>query len=182
MTRSTAELIEVSVHLRYELHMLEATARALAEAEVPLKYALIESFAVHARVLLEFLYRKRGDRGVRDSDVLACDFCPGWQAPPIPAVLERVPHRTGKEIVHLTYDRNGKTPEEWLWPVPAMRDAILIDMEKFLNVVPTVHLHSGSWAISLGRPTLLPRRHTYSTFTPVSSTAGNTHVYRREDD
>jgi hypothetical protein len=72
--------------------------------------ALLESFAVHARCLNDFLWHDRSDRIQRDA--FAADFCaPGdWERVredlPQAALVEiRSGRRFGREIMHLTYDR-----------------------------------------------------------------------------
>jgi hypothetical protein len=45
-----------------------------------------------------------------------------WDIPEFPAVLERVRHRTGKEIAHLTYTRIGLEHKDW--PFLEMAQAI----------------------------------------------------------
>jgi hypothetical protein len=82
---------------------------------------LLESFAVHARCLNDFLWHDRGDRQPRDA--FAADFCaPGdWERvrDDLPqAALEDVRNRRrfGREIMHLTYDRIDGDGEDKRWP------------------------------------------------------------------
>ena len=65
--------------IAYEIWMMQATARELAQASFPadaaFRNAFLESFLLHVRNLLEFL--APGGRARRDQDtVIACDYFP----------------------------------------------------------------------------------------------------------
>ena len=71
--RSDDELREASDHLFYELWMLGRTARLLAMGvfgDGPVKNAVLESFTIHARALLQFFFPSNP----RSDDVIAADF------------------------------------------------------------------------------------------------------------
>src|SRR5437762_5482408 len=80
--RSDDELREASDHLFYELWMLDRTARLLAMGafgEGPVRNAILESFTIHARGLIQFFFPKQPRR----DDMLAADFLPSvaaWEA------------------------------------------------------------------------------------------------------
>jgi len=40
----------------------------------PMRSVLIESYVIHLRNLIDFFYAPR----VKEDDVIAADFCPGW--------------------------------------------------------------------------------------------------------
>jgi len=70
--RTEAELKEVSEHLHYEVCMLTSLARGIASGiagQGPILNALLESFVVHVRVLMDFLYNK----SPKPDDVIAQD-------------------------------------------------------------------------------------------------------------
>lgn len=87
--------------------------------------ALVESWTIHLRNTMHFL---RGTEA-RTSDILAEDYFDGSQwydlltaIPGRSAVVAGVDEaqldwRINKEIVHLTYNRIGITPEQKLWPI-----------------------------------------------------------------
>ena len=71
--RSDTELKEASDHLHYEITMLHGTMLLLATGALGqsvLLNALIESFTIHARALIHFLY----PTNPHQTDVLAEDF------------------------------------------------------------------------------------------------------------
>lgn len=115
-------------HLVYEIQMLFGSARELANNEHPqqLVNALLESFTIHLRALIDFLWEPPK---VKRDDVLASDFFakPGhWLQirGELPEVLQPAKHRAGKEIAHLTYARLAVEPEAKPWPVSVMANAV----------------------------------------------------------
>jgi hypothetical protein len=115
-----------SEHLMYEVDSLVyATVELGKTPEGRIENALLESFAVHARCLNDFLWHDR--RKSKPRDAFAADFCrPGaWEktrdALPQDALGEvRRRRRFGREVMHLTYDRidgDGEAyGEEKEWP------------------------------------------------------------------
>lgn len=68
--RSSDDLAKVSEHLYYEIEMFHGTASGLASGVAGtsvLNNALVESFTLHARALLDFLYAENA----RDNHVVA---------------------------------------------------------------------------------------------------------------
>ena len=82
LDRSADELRAQSSHVAWGLRQLHATATLLgrrhaADVSVmadPLDAAAPESFAVHARALIHFLWHQRGDRGGRKTGAVASDW------------------------------------------------------------------------------------------------------------
>lgn len=114
------KLQSASDDVQYELWMLfEVTSELVANAAVhnernPFMYnALIESFCIHARNLLHFLYGKR-----QRDDVMAEDFIPNWSdvRPVIPSSLQTIRNQVSKHAAHLTYSRS-KTKPVWDWRI-----------------------------------------------------------------
>ena len=73
--RSDTDLREASNHLHYEVWMLTSSAQAMASGIANngwLKYALLESFVVHVRGVMDFLYNDNP----QPDDVVAQDFFP----------------------------------------------------------------------------------------------------------
>ncbi len=117
--RSKEQLQAAAEHLDYEYQMLVAVARALASGTQPgwLTNALLESFVIHLRALIDFLYPP--ERTTPD-DMLSTDYfydAAVWERarPPMSPELRRARTRAHKEIAHLTYTRLEVTPETKPW-------------------------------------------------------------------
>ena len=98
-----------------------ATIDAPSPAETTrLSNVLIESFVVHLRNLIDFLYLD----APKKTDIVAADFCAAgvWQSarPSISPVLERARTRANKEIAHLTTDRHAGSPPAKQWEFVAL--------------------------------------------------------------
>jgi hypothetical protein len=112
--------------------------------------ALLESFAVHARVLLDFLYT---DSPRYDDDVVASDFFTkpeewGDIRPEKSEKLDNIHHRVGKEVAHLTYTRQLLTEEMKQWNPAELGDEILEICNLFMKSMPQ-HLHGQKWKNNL---------------------------------
>jgi hypothetical protein len=100
--------------------MLVSLAHGLASGiagQGTIATALIESFVVHVRCVLDFLYAPKNRRY---DDVIAQDYFDDvaeWEnlRPLMSANLEQARDRAGKEMVHLTYARLDVTPEAKPW-------------------------------------------------------------------
>jgi hypothetical protein len=121
-------------HLDYEVGMLAGLvehfreiraaidAAGDGEPKIPAddvtRNAQVESFAIHARTLLEFFYRKRPNPKYPD-DAFPGDFFDGpeeWKRlrPPKTASLADVEERVGTDVVHLSYARLDRVDKTWL--------------------------------------------------------------------
>ena len=136
-----AELLRaVSEHLHYEYWMLRSLAEWIVAGGVGdrvVRNAVLESFVIHTRVLIEFFY---SDAAWHDT-VVAADFFAqpaDWQAvrPPLCETLEEARRRVGKDAVHLTYTRLEQTPDTKRWPVAEISDEISRVMTVFQRCVP----------------------------------------------
>jgi len=89
-----------------------------------LSYVLIESFAVHLRNVIDFLYIDRP----KHSDVVAADFFDPnvWQGlrPARSSTLDDARVRANKEIAHLTSGRITGSPPEKDWDFAGLADEI----------------------------------------------------------
>ncbi len=115
---SDAELIAYSgEHLLYELQLLLVTKRELARLDKPSPMAsvLIESFVIHLRNLIDFFYYSR----VKEDDVIASDFCPGWNET-ISSTLKAAKERANKEVNHLTLERKSGFDSNKPWNVAGL--------------------------------------------------------------
>ena len=117
--RKESDLKEASEHLFYEIQMFRATALGLASGlfpQGPLHDAVLESFLIHVRNLLHFMYPERP----KPSDVLATDY---FQSPQewlrlcgdLPPSLTNVKPRINKHVAQITYNRVGLAPEDKAW-------------------------------------------------------------------
>src|SRR5947209_9476026 len=117
-SKTPADLIAASEPLGYEIDMLFGTAEGLTSrlfGPGVIQNALIESFAMHARALLAFLYPEKKMR--KEGDITANDYITDWpgKRPAEADILKPVHHRTNKEIAHLTRARVGLTDEAKGW-------------------------------------------------------------------
>lgn len=115
-------------HIHYELWMFLRLGQYLMEAPQPvgdqdrvIRNAVIESFVIHLRNLIAFLYSVR----VQTKDIIAADYfrdADDWYAkrPQISRELRVARERSHKEIIHLTTERISGTPPQKGWPVTAL--------------------------------------------------------------
>jgi hypothetical protein len=128
--------------------MLTSLAHGLASGIAAggwLHNALLESFIIHVRVLIDFLYAEQP----RADDVVAADyFYPSdeWDKlrPLQSETLKKARIRTHKELAHLTYERLNVTPETKPWAFSEIANEIQKVMRIFLEKVPK-HLLSDPW-------------------------------------
>ncbi len=141
--RTEEELRKASDHLCYEFWMFTNLARVLGagiSGEQVIKNAALESFTIHARILLDFLY-PREDRPPHPDDVIAADFFDDpatWtdNRPEKSARVKDVHKRVGKEIAHLSYCRQEVTPETKPWYFAAIAEEVDKVVKTFLSLVP----------------------------------------------
>lgn len=133
--RSSEELAKAAEHLLYEYWMLMAVARGMASGmsgQGWLTNALLESFVIHFRALLDFFYPPAG---AKPDDVLSTDFFRDpseWEQarPALPEALRQGKLRAHKEIAHLTYARQAVAPEAKAWAFME----IATEMEKLMRL------------------------------------------------
>jgi hypothetical protein len=142
--RTPAQLREASAHLHYELWMFATLARALATGvfgQGAVNNAVLESFTIHARVLLDFLFADKP----RSDDIIAEDFFAEpeeWAVlrGVMPPALVEVNRRVGKEVAHLTYSRLEVTPSEKSWQFLEIASDMENVMARFCNHVSPEYL------------------------------------------
>lgn len=135
------ELVAVSEHLYYEIEMLNGTAFGLASGiagESVLKNALLESFLLHSRILLAFLYYDNP----RNDDVIAENFVSDWalNRPPESPIFKEIHFRVGKEIAHLTYKRLSVTEETKQWRFLDIAEEVSRVLHIFVRRAPDRYL------------------------------------------
>lgn len=93
-------------HLLYEAGMLYDVTSGLMNRhhkdDLIVENALLESFGVHSRNLIDFLWL---DEPMKHTDAIASDYVDDWKAPAMSERLSKVKGRVGKEMVHLSYNR-----------------------------------------------------------------------------
>lgn len=158
--RTIENLQNASDHLHYEVWMMQSlpneyvlAQQAVAAAQVRAN-AFLEAFVVHARVLMDFLYR---DDPWPD-DVVAAKFFDApeqWTGVRKPLTelsveLQRVNGRVGKEVAHLTFARNEITAEMKNWQIGKIAQELSAQFDVFLKLVPKNKL-SSTWPQANGR-------------------------------
>ena len=129
-------------HVRYELWMFLRLGQYLSEVSPPkgeqetvLHNAVVESFVIHLRNLIAFLYSVR----VQTKDIIAADYfrdANEWykQRPPMSRELRIARERSHKEVIHLTTERISGAPPQKRWPVAALVREITALMELFASL------------------------------------------------
>lgn len=138
--RSQDELQRASDHLHYEIWMFTSLAHGLASGisgQSVINNALLESYTIHARILLDFLYAAKP----KEDDVIAEDFFDDpvkWHSARLQKSekIQFVHGRVGKEVAHLTYARQDVTPETKPWPFIEIANEVNAVFAQFLNLAP----------------------------------------------
>jgi hypothetical protein len=138
--RDTTELHFILNHIRYELDMLTIVANALKSGiagKSPLNNSLIESFAIHVRNLIDFIWPNNPS----NDNVISDDFFNDkniWSnvKPQITGNLNKARLRAHKEIAHISYDRLKVSPENKPWDFITITKEISYAMNLFFNNIP----------------------------------------------
>lgn len=139
INRSVEQLQKASEHLYYEFWMFRSLANGLGLSLIgdgPVGNAMLESFVIHVRSIMYFLYSERP----KPDDVIAENFFDEpvqWKKirPNLSSLLSNVKRRVGKEVVHLTYHRLNITPEAKQWNFIEITHEISNVMKVFLENV-----------------------------------------------
>lgn len=137
--RTNKELAEwADEHLVYEVDMLVFALERLIEVQPETldSNLALESFAVHARCLFEFLWGKPNP--TYDNDAFASDFSNEWNGrrDAIPEHLAEVKDRKrfGQEVFHLTYNRVSGSDEKKIWLCGQMGLEIALILKLFAEL------------------------------------------------
>jgi hypothetical protein len=140
-------MLYADAHVKYEYRMLIVTTGILRamSGEPPVdditwavKNGLLNTFAVHARTLIDFLY-SRVDGKDKPTDVIVQDYVDeavvAQRLAPKTSLLKDAVFKAGKQVAHLTkermdYEREGK---QWLF-----MDIALDIASAFRSVAPYV--------------------------------------------
>jgi hypothetical protein len=140
---SDSELIAYSKqHVQYEIAMLLGCQQLLMRSfesssqnlKVVLRNVLVESFAIHLRNLVDFLYP---GPNIKSTDVLADDFFPHGKRPvafpSLPHDLETARKHAHKQVSHLTTGRLNEGDPGKNWPTFALTQKILDVLGEFVR-------------------------------------------------
>lgn len=129
-------------HLGYEWWMLTCTAAAVRT--VPIAWqdnAVLESFTIHARVLLDFLSNKTSRR-TRPTDVIASDFVNDWTPSSVVSDLADFADLVNWQVAHLTTHRvNQKSLQ-----VADTYRVIGAELRRFVALLPDERAEWFVWA------------------------------------
>lgn len=143
VTYSNQQLLDYSQeHLLYEFQMFRWVGQSLNQDKGFLLSALLESFAIHLRNLIDFFYTQPAE--ARNDDVVASDFFDaptGWAPGAIPKSLQDARERANKEVSHITYKRKVATDPTKPWPAAELFKEIQTVAEKFATGASGKKLH-----------------------------------------
>ncbi len=127
-------------HLMHELSMLWETTEILRERkEGTAEYvAILESFAIHLRNLIDFFYRPGLDDDVVARNFL--DLAVNW-TPIEPPSLTKAHKRANKELSHLTRSRISGNPPEKAWDTSGLLKDIEAIAKEFAAKASANKLH-----------------------------------------
>jgi len=137
--RSIDDLQGASNQLHYEFWMLKTLANGLASGiagQGPIHNALVESFATHVRVLIEFFYPSQNPH---EDTILAEDFFSPteWAEEirrPQARLLEDAKERADNHLAHLTYTRSEGLLDKG-WPIGEIASELETVLDIFLQKV-----------------------------------------------
>jgi len=103
------------------------------------KNIFLDSFLIHARLLLNFFYPKRNESGQPidgwRNAVFAEDFIenyiPRFPEEVIKGYLKNITNRIGKDVAHLTINRSFRSEDEKPWEVDNIWSVLRTEIENF---------------------------------------------------
>lgn len=121
-------LEKATENLRYVVMMLNQMSTLISRPNsVPQYNAFIESFVIHARILIEFLH---GDK--QYDTFFASDYCSNWSKPLKDRdYLLEIKRKANRMGAHLT--ATGVMADNKDWPVTEIRDTLNKEIEEFLD-------------------------------------------------
>lgn len=142
---SKEKLIEFSgEHLYYEIWMLYGVTNSLLKGvEDEYVYnALLESFVIHASIIIDFFYRPQ----VYSGDARAVHYIPdvaSWKEalPSYDRYFKKFHRKRNREVVHLSYKRLDVKPEEKKWNIRKIIKPIRKIVDLFLEKADPKLLH-----------------------------------------
>jgi hypothetical protein len=145
-TPTDDDLRLLSEHLCYEVEMTYSLAAWMVahrgEGDQLAANAVLESFTIHLRQLIDFFWPENPRRSGDAPDALASDFFEEgeWERlrPERPEILsEAIRKKVGWGVAHLTYGRARAKPEDKEWAFVALAHALAPAVIAFVdNVEP----------------------------------------------
>jgi hypothetical protein len=171
-TYTDQQLLDFSrEHLLYELNIFQWLIDAIPKTQKSFQLsAYLESFTVHLRALIDFLY----EQPRWDGDVVADDFfdSPGsWTPGAVPKILDDARTRMNKEVGHITIDRKTGMDPTKPWEVDKLFGEILPVLKTFATGASPKKLHADvvAWAKSDSAKMLVMAVNASTTTTNTSS-------------
>lgn len=132
VTKPTKVMKEKAISaICYEIKMFRWIAKRITE-NVPASQennAIIESFAIHTRALIDFFYEKP-----KQDDVVARHYVVDWKPPSKTSILVEAKTKANKQLAHITYSRVDDAryadPDKKSWDV----EKISFDLEKTITL------------------------------------------------
>lgn len=130
--KNSDKLIEACRHIHHELRMMNFTAEHFEKQNhLDIKSALLESFLIHCRNLIDFFYPT--DFCKKDKDnILAEHYVEAWPNN-ISDGLNNYRKMVNKKLAHLSYSRIEGTE----WPIAELQNIINGLMREFIQKAPT---------------------------------------------
>jgi len=116
--KSDDKLRAASEHIHYEIIMLHHTMISILQCEVPAdRNAMLESYAIHVRNLIEFIREPTGGSYVRAVDYLNDDQLKEWRNIVASHKLEfdEAWKKASEQVAHLTYQRTNYIGVKKAW-------------------------------------------------------------------
>lgn len=142
-------------HLYYEMWMLISIEEELRTViqDTPKCNALLESFVIHAAILIEFFYSK----GNHPDIARASDYIMNgqkWQEciPPYGRYSELIRNRRNEEMAHLSYKRLSVLPEKKPWRIDLIALQLRVFFNQFLENVNPQLLHPKLYTLRMELP------------------------------
>lgn len=134
-SRTRQEVIDASEHLCYEIWMLHQLGITLANGlpgKGPILNAFINSFAVHVRNLVDFLFDNKGN--AKGDAILAehyFDKPEDWASirPERSERLKQAKIRCEKQVAHLTFTRQKKEPWNFIEVIREIHSPLSVFIE-----------------------------------------------------
>jgi hypothetical protein len=142
----TKELQEASDAFEYEASMVLDTFDLLWQQTpgTPIAKAILESFLIHARLLIDFFYHgKKYRRKIYRDDIVPEQFrldpdeLNKIRPPDMSTVLNQARDKADKLLAHLTYTRIRETEDYGRWDVGPIKSEIQNILKIFVQRVPS---------------------------------------------
>lgn len=131
-------LFSATEHIKYELDMFNYADKQLQRTDLSdkEKNVYLETFVIHTRCLLDFLYTPEN---VKPDDILAEHYIDNPEVyienfSEMHEILKKARNRANKDLAHLTYSRVLETSNEEKW-TSKISEEITLAFAKFLELV-----------------------------------------------